>query len=246
MVDALFDEWRDRREREGARVDLHDLYALVADARDVAPDDLPIHERQALARRALLVIWPGFEQVAPIRQTEPIRISAYRPEWVQAFVDLRDRLAGALGPVALRIDHIGSTAVPGLAAKPIIDLQVSVADLADEDAYVPGCAEAGFELYTRDDAHRFFDIAPPMARTAHLHVCASGGAFERDHLLFRDFLLAHADERDGYAAMKREAAAKWGDDRLGYTYAKNEYILDLLDRANDWAAAIDWSVAEGA
>jgi GrpB-like predicted nucleotidyltransferase (UPF0157 family) len=149
-----------------------------------------------------------------------------------------------LGSTALRIDHIGSTSVPGLAAKPIIDIQLSVDTLDEESDYAPGCVDAGFELYSRDEVHRFFHVPPPSPRVAQLHLCQFGGEFEHDHLLFRDYLRANPDERDAYAAMKREAARTWRDDRIGYTYAKGGFILERQERANVWASARSWTVAQ--
>ena len=240
--DELFEAWRERREREGDHVALHDLYDLVAESRGVTAEDLDLHERQALAARALEVIWPGFEQVAPVRPSGRIEVVAYDEAWPLRFAALRDRLAGALGTVALRIDHVGSTSVPWLDAKPIIDVQISVADCADELAYAPAIIGCGFELYSRDEEHRFFSPAPPAPRTAHLHVCSAHSAFEFDHLVFRDFLRSHAAACRTYAEMKREAARKWSDDRLGYTYAKSDLILDLLDEAKSWARSSGWTV----
>jgi GrpB-like predicted nucleotidyltransferase (UPF0157 family) len=244
-TDELFERWRAMRARRGDHVDLHDLYDLVAEAHGVVPDDLDLEERRELAARALEVIWPGFEQVAPVRSGGRVEVVDYDASWPARFAALRDRLAATLGAVAQRIDHIGSTSVPGLDAKPIIDVQVSVADLADEAAYAPGCSAVGFELYSRDDVHRFFSVPSPAPRDAQVHVCGTGGAFEHDHLLFRDYLRAHDDERDAYAAMKRDAAARWTDDRMGYTFAKSDHILDLLARARDWAEATAWPVGHG-
>jgi GrpB-like predicted nucleotidyltransferase (UPF0157 family) len=219
-----------------------DLYDLVAESRGVTPQDLPLAERQVLAARALTVIWPGFEQVAPVRMSDQIEIKEYDPRWADTFETWCDRLAESLGPSALRIDHIGSTSVPGLAAKPIIDIQLSVARLDEESDYVPGCVDVGFELYSRDEVHRFFHVPPPSPRVAQLHLCQSGAGFEFDHLLFRDYLRANPDERDAYAAMKREAARLWKDDRLGYTYAKGGFIMDRQERANVWALSRSWTV----
>jgi GrpB-like predicted nucleotidyltransferase (UPF0157 family) len=174
---------------------------------------------------------------------DQIEIMEYDHRWASSFVTWRDRLAESLGPSALRIDHIGSTSVPGLAAKPIIDIQLSVATLDEESDYLPGCVDAGFELYSRDEVHRFFHVPPPSPRVAQLHLCQSGGQFEYDHLLFRDYLRANPDERDAYAAMKREAARTWKDDRIGYTYAKGGFILERQERANVWASARSWTVA---
>ena len=241
-VDELFEQWRSLRERHGDAVDLHDLYDLVAGARGIVPDDLALEERQALAARALKVIWPGFEQVAAVRAGGRIEVVPYDERWPQQFAELRDRLVDSLGATAQRIDHIGSTSVPGLDAKPIIDVQISVADVADEGSYVAGCVAPGFELYSRDDVHRFFAVPAPRPRDAQLHVCEGGGAFERDHLVFRDYLRTHDEERDAYAAMKRDAAQRWADDRLGYTYAKSELILELLASAVTWSQQTGWTV----
>jgi GrpB-like predicted nucleotidyltransferase (UPF0157 family) len=82
--------------------------------------------------------------------------------------------------------HVGSTSVPGLAAKPVVDIQVSVADLGDEDRYMPPCEAAGLQFRLRDDEHRYFQ--PPPGQPRDVHVCQQGGKSERVHLLFRDYL----------------------------------------------------------
>ncbi|HLK45039.1 MAG TPA: GrpB family protein [Acidimicrobiales bacterium] len=242
--DALFAEWRRRREAQGPRVAVLELYQLVADARGVAPTALPLPERKALAARAMTVIWPGFEKVGRSWR-RPVHLDEWQPEWGPRFEAWRRALAGALGPTARRIDHVGSTAIEGLCAKPVVDVQVSVVDLADEDAYVPGCERVGLELDSRDHEHRFLLTRDAAAPDVHVHVCEAGGAFERDHLLFRDYLRADATARARYVAVKREAAATWADDRMGYTYAKNGLIVELLERAGGWARSTGWTV-EGA
>jgi GrpB-like predicted nucleotidyltransferase (UPF0157 family) len=243
-VDAdLFDRWRARREREGPGVDVIDLYELVAAAKGVAPDELSLDERHALAMRAMEVIWPGFEKVADSKHTGPVELVDYDPEWGTRYEMWRERLAQTLGPVATRIAHIGSTSVPGLCAKPIVDVMVVVDDPDDESRYVPACEATGLVLYSRDDEHRFFVDASPGRLDVQVHVCAAGGAFERDHLLFRDYLRRHTDARDAYCEMKQGAAARWRDDRQGYTYAKSDLILELMGHAEAWAAATGWSTA---
>lgn len=240
-VDAdLFDRWRRRREREGARVDVIDLYELVAADRGVAPDDLPLDERKALAARALEVIWPGFEKVAEAGRAGAVELVDYDPSWPDRFASWRARLEDALGAVASRIEHIGSTSVPGLCAKPIVDVMVSVADPDDEAAYVPACEASGLALSSRDDEHRFFVDTVAGRLEVQAHVCRSRGAFERDHLLFRDYLRSHDEARDAYGEMKRAAAARWREDRQGYTYAKTDLVLELLALAESWAAATGW------
>lgn len=244
--DDLFDRWRERRDREGVRVDVIDLYELVAAAKGVAPDDLSLEERRELAARAMEVIWPGFEKVAESKRTGPIELVEYDAAWPARFAAWQARLEATLGPVATRIEHIGSTSVPGLCAKPIVDVMVLVVDPEQESAYVPACEAAGLVLYSRDDEHRFFVDAAHGRLDIQVHVCAVGGAFERDHLLFRDYLRCHGDARDAYCEMKRAAAARWKDDRQGYTYAKSDLILELMARAETWAAAAGWSTEDAA
>jgi len=240
--DAAFEEWRARRAREGAHVDVLDLYDLVAEARGIAPEALPSAEREALADRAMPVIWPGFERVGHRRRPSPVVLADPDPTWPARFAAWREALTEALGPAALRVEHIGSTSVPGLAAKPIVDVLLSVREPDDEVSYVPGCEKAGLELFSRDDEHRFLVNAAPATIDAHVHACEVDGAFERDHLLFRDYLRADDAERRAYEALKRAAAAHWQDDRMAYTYAKNGWILDLLQRAGAWAARTGWAV----
>jgi GrpB-like predicted nucleotidyltransferase (UPF0157 family) len=239
----LFDEWRVRRAREGAHVDVIDLYELVAASRGIEPDDLSLEERKVLAGRAMEVIWPGFEKVADSGgRGGSVELVPYDPTWPARFEAWRDRLAGPLDGVATRIAHIGSTSVPGLSAKAIVDVMVCVDDVEDEPRYVPQCEAAGLTLISRDDEHRFLVTTGPRPIDVHVHVCATGGNFERDHLLFRDFLRTHDEARDAYDAMKQEVARRWREDRMGYTYSKSDLILELLERAEEWATATGWTL----
>ena len=89
---------------------------------------------------------------------------------------------------------------------------------------------------------RFFHLPPPSLRVAQLHVRQSGGQFEHDHLLFRDYLRTHPDERDACATLKRSAARKWRDDRIGYTYAKGGFILERQEKADARALENSWTL----
>jgi GrpB-like predicted nucleotidyltransferase (UPF0157 family) len=236
-----FRTWSVRREREGRRATLVDLYRLVADGRGVQPSDLPLSERRALWERATPLIAPGFEMVSSTdRPREPIEVHSYDPKWPETFKRWRSRLASCLDGAAARIAHVGSTSVPGLDAKPIVDIQVSVERLGDEYRYVPGCEAAGLLFRIRDDEHRFFRPPFGAVRDVHVHVCEVGSTWEREHLLFRDFLRTHPDARDAYAATKHRAAAVWRDDSLAYTDAKSGIILDTLDSAESWARLNCW------
>jgi GrpB-like predicted nucleotidyltransferase (UPF0157 family) len=241
---APVDAWRRLHQVEGPRATLIDLYELVARERGVEGHDLPRDERVALARSVMPDVWPGFSITeGSERVGEPIRIVDPDPEWPRRFDRWRQVVGSALGDLAPRIEHIGSTAVPGLPAKPIVDIQVSVADL-DDEGYVAPLERTGVQLRSRDDLHRYFRPFPGRPRDVHVHVCAAGSGWEREHLLFRDYLRAHPDARDAYAAVKRRAAATWADDGFAYTDAKSEVILALLEDAERWAAEM-FDIATG-
>jgi GrpB-like predicted nucleotidyltransferase (UPF0157 family) len=234
--------------REGQRATLLDRYALEAASRGVAVDDLPDALRAELQAEVLRLHIPGWELVAGSDRArqDPIEVVAYDPAWPERYARWRRRLQQELGKTALRIEHIGSTAVPGLAAKPIIDVQVIVPDVDDEAAYVPAIARAGIALRARDPEHRYFRPDGDRPRDVQVHVYRAGSAWERAHLLFRDFLRADAAARDAYAALKRDAAARYRHDRIAYNEAKSSFILDALARAEAWAAARGWTVEQTA
>ena len=171
---------------------------------------------------------------------EPIALSAPSAFWAERFAQVRERLTAALGPNALRIEHVGSTALPGIAAKPIIDIQVSVPDVTNEPSFVPAIETAGFALRARepDVGHVYFRDNP---RSVQIHVCQAGSKWERDHLLFRDYLHAHPDTARRYAAVKHAAAQAYAEDRLAYTEAKGPFIEGVLAAAEEWAKRAGWS-----
>jgi GrpB-like predicted nucleotidyltransferase (UPF0157 family) len=159
-----------------------------------------------------------------------IRIVAYDPAWpAQAEAEL-ERIGDALGPAAVRLEHFGSTAVPGLAAKPIVDLLVSVADIDDEAAYVAPLEGLGY-LHAPSPGFDFFGRPHARPRTHHVQVCAAGSDFEHRHLAVRDYLRAHPDEAAAYAALKREVAERHPQDRIAYIEGKDAYVRALEARA---------------
>jgi GrpB-like predicted nucleotidyltransferase (UPF0157 family) len=238
------DAWSRLREAEGRRTTIIDLYELVARRRGLAGHQLPQAERAELARSVLPVIWPGFARTeGSERQDLSVEVVTYDPSWPGRYQWWRDRLADQLAGTALRIEHVGSTAVPGLAAKPTIDVQVSVADLDDEARYVTRIEQVGVQLRSRDALHRFFRPFAGQPREVHVHVCQAGSDWEREHLLFRNFLRSYPAAKDAYAKAKWEAAAVWANDRIAYTEAKTGVILDLLDAAETWASRNSWTSA---
>lgn len=234
--------WCRLREAEGRRVTGLDLYWLAARRRGLAAHELPRADRARLALSVMPLLAPGFVSVNDAeRGREPVEVVPYDPDWTRRFATWRDRLAAALGPAAVRIEHVGSTSVPGLAAKPVIDIQISVPDVGDESRYVRPLEAAGMQMRSRDDVHRFFRPFPDQPRDAHLHLCEPGSDWEREHLLFRDYLRAHPAACERYHQGKSAAARTWRDDRWAYTEAKTGVILDILADAERWARDTTWS-----
>jgi GrpB-like predicted nucleotidyltransferase (UPF0157 family) len=166
-----------------------------------------------------------------------VRIVDYDSAWpVMAEHELR-RIKQALGDVAVSLEHVGSTAVPGLAAKPIIDLQLSVTVMEPRELYVAPLERLGylFAPVPESPDYHFFAKPPERPRTHHLHVCQSGSEQEFGHVALRDFLRSHPNEAACYAALKREVVARHPQDRLAYIDGKDEYVTALEQRAVTWA-----------
>jgi GrpB-like predicted nucleotidyltransferase (UPF0157 family) len=166
-----------------------------------------------------------------------VRIVEYDPGWAESAAAEMARIGGAVGEGVVRIDHVGSTAVPGLAAKPIVDLQLSVAEIEARSLYVGPLEGLGY-LFAPDPASpdfHFFGLPAARPRTHHLHVCAAGCEDERRHLAVRDYLRAHPEEVAAYAELKRRLVARAPADRLAYTEGKDAYVAALERRALAWS-----------
>lgn len=163
-----------------------------------------------------------------------LHIVEYNPSWAKDFFDLRSRIRDALGPAALDIHHVGSTSVPGLSARSVIDVDLVVADPADEASYVPALEAAGFTLYFRQPAyygHRFLGCQAP---DTNIHVYGPDCPDVARHLIFREWLNEHPEDRDKYAAVKREVAVvaeEKGETGNQYGKRKEWVIRGILDRA---------------
>ena len=160
------------------------------------------------------------------RERVRIRIADYDAAWPERFERERARLSSALGTTALDIQHIGSTAVPGLAAKPIVDIVVVVADPEDEPAFVPALEAAGYVLRVREPGHRMFRTPE---RDVHVHLWPERPEVERQ-IAFRDRLRASPEDRAAYERLKRELAERDWDDVNHYADAKSELIAAILER----------------
>ncbi|WP_243793899.1 dephospho-CoA kinase [Saccharopolyspora gloriosae] len=196
------------------------------------------------------------------RRATPLSPRIVEPdsEWPRAARRLSARVLRAAGEKGVRVDHVGSTSVPGLPAKDVIDLQLAVRSIEDAEAVAESLGEAGFPAYhgiQRDNVHdiidpdpagwlkRFHTSADP-GRYVNLHVRVFGSPGWRVALLFRDWLRADADARAGYVAVKRELAERFGSDpdHERYAEAKEPWFLEALPRAQEWAERTGWAPPE--
>ena len=168
-------------------------------------------------------------------------IVSYDPAWPAIFAKLASSLRAALGNTALRIDHIGSTSVPGLAAKPIIDVQISVRSFEPLDAFRLPLEDLGF-VFRADNLEltkRYFRERPGDRRT-HIHVRRAGSWAEQFALLFRDYMRTHNEDAQQYAELKYGLAEQCGEDRHGYTEAKAPFLWEIMVKADRWSQDIGW------
>ena len=166
-----------------------------------------------------------------VPHNDTIELAPYDPSWPSSFAMLAQRIRGALGERIHLLEHVGSTSVPGLCAKPVIDMVLAVADSADEPSYVPALEAAGFRLRIREPdwfAHRCF--GSPEVK-GNLHVFSAGCEEIGRMLRFRDWLRAHDDERRAYEKEKRELAARRWKHVQDYADAKTGIVREILSRA---------------
>lgn len=170
-----------------------------------------------------------------------VEICEHSPAWRAEFQSVGQRLRGALGGAALRIDHIGSTAIVGLAAKPIIDIQISVRRLEPMRLYRAPLESLGYvwRQSNPERTKRYFR-EPPSAKRTHIHVRQAGSWHERFALLFRDYVREHEDARQRYEDTKRELAETYRCERERYTEAKSDVLWAIMRHADRWAAYSGW------
>jgi GrpB-like predicted nucleotidyltransferase (UPF0157 family) len=169
--------------------------------------------------------------------SDTLTIVPYDTSWPSQFQAERRRIAAALGSLAVRIDHNGSTSVPGLAAKPIIDIQVSVASLHPIEVYSPQLQQLGYahRAHADDSFSPFFSRPAEWPHSHHIHVVESGGEEERRTLAFRDYLRDHEAVARAYETLKRELAPQFSaasfESRQSYADAKGEFIERVIAQA---------------
>jgi GrpB-like predicted nucleotidyltransferase (UPF0157 family) len=162
----------------------------------------------------------------------PIELADYDPAWPQLFEREAARIRAVLGGRAVLIEHAGSTSVPGLPAKPLIDIVLAVPDTTDEPSYVPDLTAAGYRLTIREPdwfEHRLFK-GPDT--NINLHTFTAGTPEISRMLRFRDWLRAHDDDRDRYAAVKRDLARRQWRHVQHYADAKTAVVQEIMARAD--------------
>lgn len=163
---------------------------------------------------------------------EPVVVVEYDPEWPLVFKRLRSRLAESLGALPVSIEHVGSTSIPGAAAKPIIDVDVVIPSVDDLGRTIELLAKAGYR-HAGDlgiPGREAFE-SPAGLPAHHLYVVARGSSELSRHVLFRDYLRAHPEAVERYSALKRRLAARHRDDREAYTEGKTAFVEEILRRA---------------
>lgn len=186
----------------------------------------------------------------------PVIVLAYQARWVDEFARIAKHIRGVVGSAAIRIDHIGSTAVPGLAAKDVIDIQITVSDL-DADGLTSLLRAAGFRQGTTfeyDVFHGKPATDPELRkrfmrelegeRRAHIHIRERGRFNQRYALLFRDYLRASDEVRAAYEILKRRAAQCFPDDIDGYLFLKDPVLHIIYAAASLWAEKVGWTPDE--
>lgn len=159
-----------------------------------------------------------------------LELHSHDDRWADIYRDHRGRIRDALAAVDVEIEHIGSTSVPGLAAKPIIDILVTVGDITAEEDYLDPLLAARYELRVREPGHR---LVRTPARDVHVHLFERDDPAVDEYLLFRNHLRSDADDRTLYESTKRALLSKRWDDMNDYTEAKTDVILAIKVRARE-------------
>lgn len=161
----------------------------------------------------------------------PVVIVPYNTEWINLFQNESAMIRLVIGDYISSIEHIGSTSIPGLAAKPIIDMLIGVKHLADSPSFIPLLVGLGYHYkpeYEKDLPERRYLYKVEHGRdTFHLHMVEPDTAFFTRHIAFRDYLRTHPATMSAYASLKYDLAQKFGADREGYTDAKTDFIKDV-------------------
>lgn len=165
-----------------------------------------------------------------------VRLEEYNPKWKDLFEEEKELLFKTFKDRIISIEHIGSTAIPGLLAKPIIDMNVAIPSLDDVDYFITGLQKLGYEYIPerRFSDRQFFPKGPSERRTHHLNLVEiTSETGWKNELLFRDYLRSHDKAKNEYATLKKELAEKYFDNRDEYTERKSKFIIEIINKAKD-------------
>ena len=174
--------------------------------------------------------------------SSPIRIVDYDPEWPAMYDTEKELILSTVGELVVGIEHVGSTSVPGLGAKPIIDIMAAVLRLEDTVHIIGPLRSIGYTYVPQYEEfipeRRYFLKRAEEPASHHLHVVEPTTAFWEDHLLFRDYLRASPKEAKDYDLFKRELASEITQDRVAFTNGKTPFIEPALERARRWREGV--------
>jgi GrpB-like predicted nucleotidyltransferase (UPF0157 family) len=185
------------------------------------PDDVAAYDRE------LAEVTIG----GPRPLAGPVEINDYDPDWPRLYGREEERIRAVLGDRVIRIEHVGSTSVPGLPAKPLIDVALEVPDSSDEAAYVPALEAAGYSLRIREPEWFEHRVLKGPDNDVNVHVFSAGCEEVGRMLLFRDWLRANAADRELYAVRKRELAGREWKYMQQYADAKTSVVKEIMARA---------------
>jgi GrpB-like predicted nucleotidyltransferase (UPF0157 family) len=162
-----------------------------------------------------------------------VQLVAHDPKWAQCFKDERDLLFRIIGEKIVNAQHIGSTSIPGMPAKPIIDILLAVKALADVEALASHLSKVGYQDKGTGGVpgRRYFVKGGETERTHHLNFCEMNSSFWVSHIAFRDYLIQHPEIVGEYSALKRVLADKFPNDRAAYSAGKQGFVQFVLHRA---------------
>lgn len=164
-----------------------------------------------------------------------IRLVAHTTEWSKSFEEEKQKLKSILAGSILKVEHIGSTAIPAIIAKPIIDIAITTVHFEDGFKCVAALEDYGY-LYKGEngiEGRHYFSTDDDVVKF-HLHMFPEGHEKLMDHLLFRDYLIAHPEEAGGYNDLKLQLREQFPTDRLAYTEGKHDLITEILNQARNW------------
>lgn len=161
-------------------------------------------------------------------------LHAFNPNWAQQYIEEKQQILTAIGPFVLGIEHIGSTSIEGMKAKPIIDMIVGIHDITAVPQLIQPLQQVQFEYVPKLEwpDRAFFRKGLWGQGTCHVHICEINSQQWHEKLLFRDYLRLHAEAARAYASLKEQLAAQYASDRHAYTAHKEPFIRAIIDKAN--------------